>query len=252
MIRVPPCVMPRSRLPCQLRLSDIHEDAKLTLVAYKKKRCDVLLEKFDFLRRFWVSTPIAAIESMARRTHSPIPEMKSVVRIRACKDRNCDRLRLGSGFYIEDPSDENRISGESTLVLTNYHVVKPARHGIVAVSTLLHQSAAHYWEQAGLGGWFTGFFPGTVVFFDERRDLALVRVSNDGSPLKLYEEESLIPSGIHEVMALGHPRDNAFYATRGIVSRIVVDCKFKRPKGSEFLNDTPLKCVEHDAAMKSR
>lgn len=238
----------KEAFPIQLRLSDIHEGAKSTFVAYKKKICSELLRNLDFVQRYWVSTPIAAIESMGRRAHSPIPEMESVVRIRICYDRECNRFRYGSGFYINEPSDGNGHSAKSTLVLTNYHVVKRAKHGVVRVSTLMHESAVRFLEQGGAESLFADFFPGTLIFFDERRDLALIRVSNGGPPLKLYAENG-IPPGIHEVVALGHPLNNAFYATRGIISRIVVDCKLERAKNSEILNSTPLKCVEHDAAM---
>ena len=244
----------------QLHLSDIHEGARSTLTPHKKRICDALFQNtnssrwihnFVALLRLWSSTPGIAIESLFRRIHSPIREMESVVRILGSKP--------GSGFYIEDPRDGSGDSEESSLVLTNYHLVEHASLGAVRVWTLRYESAHHAWNQGddwNKGGEERGeeeriqdYFPGTVLFYDEHRDLALVRVLNGGPPLELYKEDPL-PPGIHEVLALGHPRRSEFYATKGIVSRIIVDCR-DHPEDRDhpdYRAKLPLKCIEHDAA----
>ena len=266
----------------QLHLSDIHEGARSALTPHEKHFCHNLFKEFDAwpwsikfnaLLRLWASTPRTAIESLARRIHSPIREMESVVRIHGSL--------AGSGFYIADTNGGHAESAESTLVLTNYHIVKHARHGAVRVWTLNYESMLHALDQLlpwmqtsdeaeqgpspdaleqldpwmqraeeGEEGRFPDYFPdfpGTVIFYDEHRDLALVRVSHPGPPLALYQEPPL-PPGIHEVMALGHPKEFEFYATKGIVSRIILNCKRLSDQPNKPLSDQPLKCVEHDAA----
>lgn len=60
----------------------------------------------------------------------------------------------------------------------------------------------------------TGF---SVLAFDAQRDLALIRVANKGTPLKIQPK---IPASGSEVLALGHPRGLEMTATTGTVSAI--------------------------------
>lgn len=57
----------------------------------------------------------------------------------------------------------------------------------------------------------------SILAFDHQRDLALVRVANKGTPLKVAQN---IPAPGSEVLALGHPRGLEMTATSGTVSAI--------------------------------
>lgn len=83
--------------------------------------------------------------------------------------------------------------------------------------------------------------------------MALIRVAdeNESTPLKLFDDTSESVGGIQEVIVLGNPGSKSFYATKGIVSRVVVGCKLFRSPDREDLAynfGTAVKCIEHDAA----
>ena len=237
----------------QLKLSEIHKRAISVLVAEEPDVCDRVIASLgdiEGLHRFQVSLISSSfLESSYLPVQSLMPEMRSVVRIRVCKDPDCNVYGFGSGFYIEDVGDEASGSDTSTLILTNYHVVRSAKGGMVRVSTLQHENVIHALSGEGLGQLYHDYFPGVVVFHDERRDLALVRVShlNFGTPLKLYGEE-LSPSEDYQVMALGHPRGASYYTTRGSISRIVLNCGLERASDRHF-KESPVKCIQHDAPI---
>ena len=249
---------PMEAASVQLHLTDIHEGASSTLTAHDEDICDNQFQNLEYpkwkhnfyaLLPLWTATPIITEESIVG-VGSPIPEMESVVRIQVnYESTSGTKSEFGSGFYIEDTRYGSGKRGESSLVLTNYHIVKHARHGAVEVSTLRYDLAHHAWKRGD--AWMRGgekrgeeeriqdYFPGRVIFYDEHRDLALVRVLYGGPPLELYQETPM-PPGIHEVMALGHPLGQDFYATKGIVSSVILDCM------GRF--ELPLKCIGHDAA----
>ena len=228
----------------QVKLSDIHAGAGSTLTAVDPQHCPSLLRDFKEVQRRWTSSGKVAIENIGRAIHSPIPEIESVVHIRDGYGS------YGSGFYIEDTIDSDNEANGSTLVLTNYHVVRDAGNRALRLSTLSTETVLRFLSGTSMHDAYEGYFPGVVVFYDERRDLALVRVpsSNSGPPLKLHDDDPM-PPGIHEVVALGHPEAVYFYATKGIIGRFETDCKLERPEEKAHLGDTPLKCIRHDAAL---
>ena len=239
----------------QIKLSEIHGRASSTLAAAQPTDCDELIGRLlkaggiDRFQAGLISSPLQVFESGYLPIQSSTPEMGSVVRIRVCRDPDCSDYGYGSGFYIEDEGSQVSGPDTSTLILTNHHVVGNAEGGMVRVSTLQHENVVHALRSEGLGQLYHDYFPGTVVFHDERRDLALVRVSqlNSGTPLKLHRQD-LPSSDDYQVMALGHPKGATYYTTRGSISRIVSNCA---SGGASRFEKSPVKCIQHDAPINS-
>ena len=101
---------------------------------------------------------------------------------------------FGTGFYVDD-----------NLVMTNHHVISNLRTDTTSVDI----------EKLGKDGKFSG----TVVGYDSRRDLALLRVEEMGAPFPIYIG-AVPPRGV-VVSAFGHPRNIRWIYTRGVVSGYV-------------------------------
>lgn len=237
-------------------LSDIFDEARRTIVeiggafprathdvAWSVTRCD---EDWDDAVRRSLTTKAVANGHRESLVKSDIPEMRSVVRIERCEHGESGGARcktLGTGFFVEE--DEQGGDAElSTLVVTNYHVVRELVNQAIRLSTLSFDAIARAYNSVD-------HFKGLVVFFDERRDLAAVRVSktHGHAPLLLCDDEP-DRNEIRHIALLGHPADLHYYMTVGVVTREIADCTelFDRPPESDHLDNTLLKCVQHDAA----
>ena len=93
---------------------------------------------------------------------------------------------LGSGFFVTD-----------NIVITNMHVVE----------------GSDYAEMKMHNGMETF---GKVLATDPFRDLALVKMSTRGKPVRFYNKNS-IPSGV-TLEAIGHPHGYQYTITRGVFS----------------------------------
>jgi serine protease Do len=148
-----------------------------------------------------------AVQSAVASTNALIqddPRFASIVVLRSPTGS------LGTGFYV----------GEF-LILTNYHVVEGAR--IVEVKL-----------RDGRDG------VGQVERFDIGADLALVRVTQRGSPVK-FSVSQLVAG--ETVEAIGHPRNFEYSITRGVVSAVRRMRNLAVPASNELAviqTDTPI------------
>lgn len=92
----------------------------------------------------------------------------------------------GSGFYVTDD-----------IILTNHHVVEGADYAEIQ----LHNKMESF---------------GKVIAIDMYRDLALIKVSTRGKPVRFYKDNT-IPTGV-TLEAIGHPKGYKFTITRGVFS----------------------------------
>jgi serine protease Do len=114
---------------------------------------------------------------------------------------------MGAGFFVD-----------SNLILTNYHVVDGA--GFATIK--LKNGQETY---------------GKVIKTDPGRDLALIRVSEAGSPLRFSVDTLTIGQTVE---AIGHPSGLQFSLTRGVVSAVR---KYRTPDQGEILmiqTDAPI------------
>jgi len=122
--------------------------------------------------------------------------------------------KLGSGFYITPD-----------VVMTNWHVVDGHR----------------FVEMKAYDGLQTY---GTVLGYDARLDIALVRVERRGRPVAFHTGRILNPGA--SVEAIGHPYGHEFSITRGVVSAVRRHFSINLPKksgGEDVLfvqTDTPV------------
>lgn len=113
----------------------------------------------------------------------------------------------GSGFFVEP-----------NLILTNYHVIEGAEFAEIK----LKDGREIY---------------GKVVKTDPGRDLALVRVSDAGKPVRFSAEPLAVGQ---QVEAIGHPAGLRFSLTRGVVSAVR---RLRSPEVGEVLmiqTDAPI------------
>jgi len=121
---------------------------------------------------------------------------------------------LGSGFYVTP-----------NVVMTNWHVADGQR----------------FVEMKAYDGLETF---GTVLGYDARLDIALIKVERRGRPVKFYTGRTLNPGT--EVEAIGHPYGHEFSITRGVVSAIRKHPSINLPRhagGKDVLfiqTDTPI------------
>lgn len=135
---------------------------------------------------------------------------------------------LGSGFIIQ--ADEN-----SAIIVTNYHVIADAKK----VSVFLNDNTE---------------LDATVTAFDERTDLAILKVKTDGLPVGKRKLPTLEWGDSHSVkvgdwiLAIGNPFGLGSTVTSGIISNRARDIMLNRG-GKNRVNDYVDDFMQHDAAI---
>ncbi|MBX7168251.1 MAG: trypsin-like peptidase domain-containing protein [Pirellulales bacterium] len=138
-----------------------------------------------------------------------------VVKIETADEWN-NRVSLGSGFVI-DPSG---------IVATNYHVVEDA-----VEARVLFNDGTRY----GIEGYLA---------LAPESDLVLLQLNGTPPNMKALELAAAEPRKAGKVYALGHPQDNEFVVTDGIVSRIATTAQL--PEDSQaFLNGRQINRAEN-------
>jgi serine protease Do len=135
---------------------------------------------------------------------------------------------LGSGFIIQ--ADEN-----SAIIVTNYHVIADAKK----VSVFLNDNTE---------------LDATVTAFDERTDLAILKVKTDSLPAGKRKLPTLEWGDSHSVkvgdwiLAIGNPFGLGSTVTSGIISNRARDIMLNRG-GKNRVNDYVDDFMQHDAAI---
>ena len=241
-----------------VELSSIHSSGRailkeiLELPLYpdytKEDLCESLLnDNFDLNQQAWISGERSAIEHRLFVFQDYIEEMKSLVFIHGCRNPETgDGVGGGTGFFVDDKSQKTKNPEESHFFLTNYHVVKCRPDGLIAYSTIDWENIKHFYNDVRD---VNKSFYGVVVYYDERRDLALVRGAIPGPPLKIHDGAYEVKVA-DEVLALGHPRGVEYYTTKGIVSRIAMNCELPKDlEDNTKSSSAPIKCIQTDAAI---
>ena len=227
-----------------LKLSSVHDSVKTTLEPLNTPEnpldlCKALLDGgFDFLQQGWVSGHRSALEHRVL-VHQGYPkEMESLVSFPSLRDlKTREECGGGTGFFIKVRGTEK----SSNLILTNYHVVSCNANGLVKYSSI---DSDNYRHLVGVGVPIYGL----VIYYDERRDLALVRGNVPGPSLEINDRSHHRVKVTDEVLALGHPGPVEYYTTEGIVSRIAMDCELPQASVTKS-NSAPIKCIQTDAAI---
>lgn len=136
---------------------------------------------------------------------------------------------LGSGFVYN--ARKNADNGYDYLLITNKHVIE----GSDALTIYLHQ--------------IDDEVNASLVYFDEKVDVAIVKFSYEGyiMPLKFADSDKLIHG--QTVVAIGNPEsiDFSSSATRGIISypkRFISD-----DTDGDGTNDWDAEYIQHDASI---
>ena len=200
-----------------LNLTDLHEAGKSALEPFTDSkalefvRTSVRSGNYHEYQRIRVSEPLVGVLNQLFEVEPSIDEMNSVVRIQSCKGKGG---RGGTGFYVEesllanDEADSARTKSESSLILTNYHVVKCAREGRIVFSSLelehrekISRSSYGLRELKDLANLYGLSFEdlkeahdrwavGVVIYYDERRDLGACTRSAPSSTIEALQRSN--------------------------------------------------------------
>jgi S1-C subfamily serine protease len=122
---------------------------------------------------------------------------------------------FGSGFFIH----------ESGIAVTNYHVIKGARRGIVTFSDKTELPIERF------------------LTLSELKDLALIKVDLQGRRINAVPLASANPRKGEDVMAIGTPQGFDFSVSTGIVSAVRSDAEsqsMRLPRVNVIQHTTPL------------
>ena len=112
----------------------------------------------------------------------------------------------GSGSFV----------GENGVILTNHHVIEDAKKVFIAL-----------YPGPGKSIKSDNVFPATVILYDEQLDLALLKINRPPKHIKPIDFADVNSISIgSQAYAIGHPRNNFWSMSSGIVSNIYDSYKF--------------------------